>query len=301
MKKKERGEYLSDKSKSMSNGNFRYMLRNLARRHRISITDENGKEVWYSFSTALRTLLYFLLGVVVVFVISLLVAAYTKVLDIVPGYDGITSRERMIENIIRLDSLERELGYMQVYAENVAQIMEGRAPVVRTLSPTENEKITSEKEVVAASSLDSLLRGQLEGSGRYGLVTRPEKQRITNAEILRPVEGSVVERFAPASGLYGVRLSTGDIQQVCAVQDGTVVISTLEPEGYTVQIQHSANFLSTYRGLGQAHKGVGVRVKAGEAIGTTWNEDTASGGTSELEIQFWFDGAAVNPENYITF
>ena len=94
----------------MANGNLRYMLRNLGKRHRISITDEAGKEVWYSFSTALRTLLYSLLAVVVVFVASLLVAAYTKVLDIVPGYDGITSRERMIENIIRLDSLERELG-----------------------------------------------------------------------------------------------------------------------------------------------------------------------------------------------
>ena len=277
------------------------MLRNLGKRHRISITDEGGKEVWYSFTTVLRTLLYGLGVVVVVFVASLLVAAYTKVLDILPGYDGITSREKMIENIIRLDSLERELGYMQVYAENVAQIMEGRAPVVRTLAPTEDEKITSEKEVVTPSAMDSLLRRELEGAGRYGLVTRPEKQRITNAEILRPVSGEVVERFSPASGLYGVRLSTGAIQQVCAVQDGTVVISTLEPEGYTVQIQHSANFLSTYRGLGQSHKGVGVRVKAGEAIGTTWNDDTASGGKAELEIQFWFDGSAVNPENYITF
>ncbi len=285
----------------MSNGNIRYMLRNLGKRHRISITDEGGKEVWYSFTTVLRTLLYGLGVVVVVFVASLLVAAYTKVLDILPGYDGITSREKMIENIIRLDSLERELGYMQVYAENVAQIMEGRAPVVRTLAPTEDEKITSEKKVVTPSAMDSLLRRELEGAGRYGLVTRPEKQRITNAEILRPVAGEVVERFSPASGLYGVRLSTGAIQQVCAVQDGTVVISTLEPEGYTVQIQHSANFLSSYRGLGQSHKDVGVRVKAGEAIGTTWNDDTASGGKAELEIQFWFDGSAVNPENYITF
>ena len=242
------------------------MLRNLGKRHRISITDEGGKEVWYSFTTVLRTLLYGLGVVVVVFVASLLVAAYTKVLDILPGYDGITSREKMIENIIRLDSLERELGYMQVYAENVAQIMEGRAPVVRTLAPTEDEKITSEKEVVTPSAMDSLLRRELEGAGRYGLVTRPEKQRITNAEILRPVAGEVVERFSPASGLYGVRLSTGAIQQVCAVQDGTVVISTLEPEGYTVQIQHSANFLSTYRGHLERRYCLGRKGRVGDSV-----------------------------------
>ncbi len=285
----------------MSNGNIRYILRNLGKRHRVSITDANGREVWYTFTTALRVMLYVLVAVAMGFMVSLLVAAYTKVLDIVPGYDGITSRERMIENIIRLDSLERELGYMQVYAENVAQIMEGNAPVVRTLAPTEQDKITSEKEVVAPSSLDSVMRSQLEGTGRYGLVTKPERQRITNAEILRPVAATVVEKFSPAAGLYGVRLSTQEIQQVCAVQDGTVVLTTFEPGGYTVQIQHSANFLSTYRGLGQAHKSVGARVKAGEAIGATWNEETSAGGSAELEVQFWFDGAAVNPENYITF
>ncbi len=285
----------------MFNGNIRYILRNLSKRHRISITDEGGKEVWYSFFTALRTGLYALVAVVVIFVCSLLVAAFTKVLDIVPGYDGITSREHLIENIIRLDSLERELGYMQVYAENVAQIMEGGSPVVRTLSPTEQEKISSDKNVVVPSALDSLLRSELEGTGRYGLVTKPERQKITNAEMISPVSASVVERFSPAAGRYGVRLTTTDIQQVCAVQDGTVVLTTLETDGYTVQIQHSANFLSTYRGLGQAHASVGARVKGGEAIGTTWNEDTDSGGMAEVEIQFWFDGTAVDPENYITF
>lgn len=285
----------------MANGNIRYILKNLGKRHRISITDEGGKEVWYSFSTALRTALYALLAVAVVFIASLLIAAYTKILDIVPNYDGITSRERMIENIIRLDSLERELGYMQVYAENVAQIMEGRSPVVRTLSPISEDKITSDKEVVAPSSLDSLLRGELEGTGRYGLNTRPEKQKITNAEILLPVKAEVLESFSPASGRYGVRLSVGSIEQVSAVQDGTVILTTLEPEGYTIQIQHSSNFISTYRGLGQAHKSVGERVVAGEAIGSTWNEETSAGEASEMEIQFWFDGAAVNPENYIRF
>ncbi|MBQ8272597.1 MAG: M23 family metallopeptidase [Tidjanibacter sp.] len=286
----------------MANGNIRYMLRNLGKRHRISITDEAGKEVWYSYSTALRAVLYGLLVALVLFVASLLVAAYTKVLDIVPGYDGITSREKMIENIIRLDSLERELGYMQVYAENVAQIMEGRSPVVRALAPTSEEKITSNKEVIAPSSLDSLLRAELEGTGRYGLNTRPERQKITNAEILRPVEAQVVEHFSPASGRYGTRLAVENIQQVCAVQDGTVVLTTLEPEGYTIQIQHSSNFLSTYRGLGQAHKQQGERVEAGEAIGSTWMEESGdSQATAEMEIQFWFDGNAVDPENYIRF
>lgn len=286
---------------TMNNGNILYLLRNMAKRHRVSVTDGGGREVWYTFTTGVKVALWMLLAAVVLFVASLLVAAHTKVLDIVPGYDGITSREKMVENIIRLDSLERELGYMKVYAENVAQIMEGRSPVVRSLAPTEEEKITSNKEVVAPSSLDSLLRAQMEGSERYGLNTKPERSRLSNEEILRPVAATVVQRFAPSAGLYGVRLQVADIQQVCAVQSGTVILSIFEPEGYTVQIQHSAGFISTYRGLGQAHKEVGDRVVGGEAIGATWNEDTSSGGTTEVELQFWFDGKAVDPEQYIVF
>lgn len=286
---------------AMGNGNVRYILKNLAKRHRLSVTDEAGKEVWYGFSTALRVALYALVGVVVVFVATLLVAAYTTILDVVPGYDGIASRERMVENIIRLDSLERELAYMRVYTENVAQIMEGRGPVVRSLAPTEEQRLLTDKELVPPSTLDSLLRAQMEGSGRYGLNQKPERTKLSNEEILPPVAAIVTSSFSPAAGRYGVRLSVADIQQVCAVQSGTVVLSVFEPDGFTIQIQHSAGFISTYRGLGQAHKGVGERVEGGQAIGATWNEDTASGSNAELELQFWFDGKAVNPEDYIKF
>ncbi len=288
----------------MSNGNIRYFLKNLRRRHRLSMTDSEGREVWYYHqATPLRLAGIGLVCVAVVFVASLLVAAYTKVLDIVPGYDGIQSRETMIENIIRLDSLERELAYMTVYIDNVAQIMEGKGPVIRSLKPQDQDKITSEKEVVAPSSLDSLLREQLEGSGRYGLNKKgqTDKAKLSNAEILRPVEGSVVEPFSPTDGRFGVVVSVDNIQQVAAIQDGTVVLCIWEPDGYTMQIQHSANFLSIYRGLGQAHKEVGSRVKGGQAIGATWNEETSAGNATNIEVELWYDGTAIDPEKYIIF
>ncbi len=288
----------------MSNGNIRYFLKNLRRRHRLSMTDSEGREVWYYHQASpLRLAGIGLVCVAVVFVASLLVAAYTKVLDIVPGYDGIQSRQTMIENIIRLDSLERELAYMTVYIDNVAQIMEGKGPVIRSLKPQDQDKITSEKEVVAPSSLDSLLRVQLEGSGRYGLNKKgqTDKAKLSNAEILRPVEGNVVEPFSPTDGRFGVVVSVENIQQVAAIQDGTVVLCIWEPDGYTMQIQHSANFLSIYRGLGQAHKEVGSRVKGGQAIGATWNEETSAGNATNIEVELWYDGTAIDPEKYIIF
>lgn len=272
-------------------------------RHRISMTDAEGVEVWYSYQTIWKIVGRVALWVAVVFVASLLIAAFTKVLDIVPGYEGIRSRETMIENIIKLDSLERELAYMTVYTENVAQVMEGKGPVIRTLNPQEEERIVKEKELVAPSDIDSLLRKQLESAGRYGLKKEKggEKVKISNMEMLSPVKASVVEKFAPADGRYGVRLAISDIQQVCAVQDGTVVMCVWEPEGYTIQIQHSANLLTIYRGVGQAHKQVGDRVDGGQAIGATWNEDSAEGGETTIGLELWYDGVAVDPEQYLVF
>ncbi len=285
----------------MSNGNTRYFLKNLLKRHRVSITDENQREVWYSIHRPLRWGLYTLLAVVVIFAATLILSAYTSILNILPGYDGIAAREMMIENIIRLDSLERELGYMKTYTENVAQVMEGRRPVVRSLTPTEQDRIASDKEIVAPSAMDSLLRSQMEGSGRYGLNTSPNDSKSVGAQILRPVDDYIVaKRFAPSTGLYGIRLTAPEARQVSAVQAGTVVLSAHDTEGYTLQIQHSGGFISTYRGLGEALKTTGERVEGGEAIGTTRNT-TSEGGKRDIEVQFWFNGVAVNPENYITF
>lgn len=286
----------------MSNGNTRYFLMNLLRRHRISVTDENGREVWYSLGRPLRWGLYLLGAVVVIFVATLALSAYTPLLNIFPGYDGIAARERMIEQIIRLDSLERELDYMRVYTDNVAQVMEGRRPVVRSLTPTEQDRIASDKEIVAPSAMDSLLRSQMEGSGRYGIGGPTSDAKSAGAQILRPVDECLVAKgFSPSTGLYGVRLTVPESRGVRAVQAGTVILSTLEPDGYTVQIQHSAGFISTYRSLGEALKQTGERVEGGEAIGTTRSDITTEGGKREIEIQFWFDGVAVDPENYIVF
>lgn len=287
----------------MASGNLRYFIRHMKVRHRISMTDAEGVEVWYSYQTIWKIVGRVALWVAVVFVASLLIAAFTKVLDIVPGYEGIRSRETMIENIIKLDSLERELAYMTVYTENVAQVMEGKGPVIRTLNPQEEERIVKEKELVAPSDIDSLLRSQLEGTGRYGHKKDKSGQKVkmSNMEMLSPVKASVVEKFAPADGRYGVRLAIRDIQQVCAVQDGTVVMCVWEPEGYTIQIQHSANLLTIYRGVGQAHKQVGDRVDGGQAIGATWNEETTEGGATTIGLELWYDGVAVDPEQYLVF
>ena len=60
------------------------------------------------------------------FILTLSLVAYTPVLEFLPGYrtEADRSRESLIQNIIRLDSMERMMNDMLTYNENIAQIME---------------------------------------------------------------------------------------------------------------------------------------------------------------------------------
>ncbi|MDY3979309.1 MAG: peptidoglycan DD-metalloendopeptidase family protein [Tidjanibacter sp.] len=289
----------------MSNGTFKYFMRNMAKRHRVAVDDPEGNEVWYAYTSVFRMIAVVLAAVAVVFVATLVLAAYTRVLNIVPGYDGIRNREMMIENIIRLDSLERQLASMSAYTDNVAQIMEGRAPVMRSLKPQDQDKIATEKSLVPPSSVDSLLRSQMESGGRYGLNTAAvadSKERLQQIQLLTPVKGVVVRSFSPSMGSYGTLVEPSDVQQVLAVQNGTVIVNSLDPDGYTIEVQHSGDIVSIYKGIGQSHKSVGDKVGAGEALGSSWSGNPADKERPEqVEIQLWYNGTPLDPEKYILF
>ena len=88
-------------------------------------------EEWHihiSPASILAGLVAFLLTL---FIIILSLVAYTPVLELLPGYrtEADRSRESLIQNIIRLDSMERVMNDMMTYNENIALIMEGRTPV----------------------------------------------------------------------------------------------------------------------------------------------------------------------------
>lgn len=82
--------------------------------------------MWYIYISPLNVLAGLLALVLVLFIIVTTTVAYTPILDFIPGYPGNKSRTMLIENIMRLDSLEKEIKNMQIYNENVALIMAGK-------------------------------------------------------------------------------------------------------------------------------------------------------------------------------
>ncbi len=288
-----------------SERNFVYFLRNLREKHRLSLRNQhNDSEVWYMYISPANVLTGFVALVLVLFIIILTTVAYTPILDLIPGYPGNKSREMLIANIVRIDSLERELAQMQVYSDNIALIMEGKTPVVRDVRQAGDSMRVSRPETVVPSREDSILRAELEGGGIYQLSdpTRVVRTVRTGLELMTPVRGVVAEHFNPKENRFGVGIATAASQQVMAVEDGTVVLSTWSPDdGFVVQIQHPGNLLSVYKHATRVLPATGARVKSGEVIGFTGEGLSGDAGKGLFEFELWHNGTPVDPEGYVVF
>ncbi|HIS34073.1 MAG TPA: M23 family metallopeptidase [Candidatus Avirikenella pullistercoris] len=284
----------------------KHIIINFRAKHRLSFRNPHtDTELWYMFISPMNVLMFFLALIIILFLVVMLVVAYTPILDLIPGYPGNKSREILIENVMRLDSLEREIRQWEVYEGNISRIMDGKAPMSVTASATADTLAKSQNDILPRTKEDSIFRAEVI---RNAAVQERKGESIRSFELYVPVKGVVIERFDLASGIRGITVSVPSMQPVMAVTDGVVVLNTWTPtDGYVLQLQHGGNMISTYKQMSQIIKQEGDRVKAGEVIGyvggtASDDEETAD---SEKKVPFYFElwdsGTVVDPENYMLF
>ena len=129
----------------------------------------DGSEEWHIHLSPAGCIAGCVALLLMLFILVLTLAAYTPALELLPGYrtEANRSRESLAQNIIRLDSMERVLNDMLTYNRNIAMIMAGKSPVVRTIVSADSTRTST--ILVMPSAEDSLLRAQMEGDGPYAL------------------------------------------------------------------------------------------------------------------------------------
>lgn len=272
----------------------------LRERNKLSLRNvRTGQEIWHVFVSRINLVLATVALLLVIFVVALTTVAYTPVLDLIPGYPGSRSREALITNIMKLDSLSAEVARWGAYHANFARILDGQMPV--------SEEDTMHRQGVRGSvapriELDSVLRDQMTREGSpYRLEEGSGRVRAeATFEMMPPVKGVIVKSFAPQSGLYGVQVAPSPNQGVLAVLDGTVILTAWSPEtGNMVVIQHGGNMVSIYKQVAKVMKAVGEPVRAGEPVALTGQ--LLDNKIPHLTFELWYNGTAVDPENYIVF
>lgn len=276
--------------------------RRLVRKHRLTLQNEvDNAEEWHMHISVVRIFAALLAFVLLLFILILSLVAYTPVLEFLPGYEANRSREMLLQNIMRLDSIERQMTQMRTYSDNIALIMEGKTPVVRTVG--KEDSIRTNKTLVVPSREDSLLRAELEGEGPYSLGQSTGGGAARKPiEMVAPIEGIVIERFDIKRENFGIRIAASPDTQIVAADDGVVVMNLWTPEtGYLIEIQHSNNLISIYKNLSKSLVAKGQRIKRGGVIGSN-TEVLADGGDAKIfEFELWSNGKPVDPESYIVF
>ncbi len=275
------------------------------RRRRISIYNStNGKE-WSTHISPIRGWMAVVAIVVSLFFLMLILVGYTSILEILPAYrtSADKSRDRLIENIIKIDSMERVINDIVIYNENVGLIMEGKTPVVRTTLTNDTVKIN--KTSTPTNAADSALRAQMEGEGEYNLNAAHAEANSRNSSntisFAAPIEGIITEKFDLKEGRYAIRIAATSESRISAVEDGVVIMSMWSPEsGNLVQILHPNNAISIYKNMSQSLVAKGEAVKRGDIIG--YNNKATDKSTEQLfEFEMWNDGKPTNPERHIIF
>ena len=285
--------------------NLKAWWRGLFRKRRFNMLNAtDNSEEWHIHLSPASIFAGAVAVVLTLFILILSLVAYSPILEFLPGYrtEADRSRENLIQNIIRLDSMERMMNDMLTYNENIGLIMEGKTPVARTL-PASDSLRTSNKVLVMPSPEDSILRAQMEGAGPYSLAGDEGSSRRKvreSIQLMTPIEGIITEGFDIAAGRFGVKIAAAAGDRVAAVDGGTVVQSLWTPEnGYTVILQHAQNLLSVYRNLSRSLVATGKTLRPGEIVG--YNAEAENGEVRLFQFELWSNGKPVDPESYIVF
>ena len=278
-------------------------LEKFRHKYRLSIyRDETFEEVLNLRLTRLNVMAIVGLGIFVFLALVISIIAYTPVRELIPGYPDQQTVRNIYLNNFRLDSLEMEIAKRDAYFENLRRIIAGDRPEDARLK--EDAPVAAVRPTYQKSKEDSVLRAMVEPRDQFGLSTiesRKAKPAFFNVLFFPPVKGMVTNSFDSGIDHYGTDIVAGTNEAVKATLPGTVTIAgwTLET-GYVIQVQHADNILSVYKHNAELLKHIGDRVKAGDPIAIMGNSGELTTGP-HLHFELWYNGAPVNPEDYISF
>lgn len=269
-------------------------------RFSISSTENAGKQTSFSLSS----LSIFLITIfATVFIISLtsVVLLFTPLKKYMPGYVDTHTRNNIIQNAFKLDSLYNTVAIQTHYIDNILAILKGEVSP-DTILPMDSLTLTVNPDSLIASFKTKKFIEVFEEEEKYNLTNKTTNIPTDGLFFYKPVQtATITNKFDYAHRHFGIDLMTQSKGAVLSTLDGTVVLCSSDEYGNIIQIQHNNNFISIYKHASQLLKKEGDKIKAGEAIAIV--KDNANDGQkgAHLHFELWYKGTPLNPEEYIIF
>lgn len=278
--------------------------KNQTRSFRLALVDAVSHERIWSFRyTRTAMIIAIVSTVVILFVGTFCLIAFTPIRSFIPGYPGAISRRQAVQNALRIDSLETRILQWELYAENLRRVVAGAEPIRLDSLLLPGQGATREEVDARYLALrDSMLRADVQSEERFGVdaATTRRNLPIEAQSFFPPVKGVVSASFDRAIHPW-IDVTAPAGSMVMAVQDGTVFYTGWEEEdGYILAIQHPGNLLSIYKHNEKLLRKAGDAVKGGTPVGVLASSTSLTKG-DHLHFELWYEGVAADPLQYIKF
>ena len=270
-------------------------------KYKLSFTNENTLEVVFAFRLSrLSGLLTLLAFAAFLIALTSFVIMKTPIRNYLPGYLDSEIRQAMIDNALKVDSLQYQLYTQSQYLNNVNAILRGDMKVdeIQEMdSITDNSGINLEK----SKQTEEFIRSY-EEEERYNLNAPQSTQLLPdNIYFYKPVKGFISSTFNLREKHFGIDIAAKPKESVLATMKGTVVYAGFDANfGYIINIQHSNGFVSIYKHNALLLKKEGDEVNGGDVIALVGNTGNLSTG-DHLHFELWYKGKPVDPSEYINF
>lgn len=274
---------------------------NIKFKYKLTIINENTLEEVVGLRVSKLNGISVLLSVLtVLFLVASVIIAFTPLRNYLPGYMNSEIRAQVVENALRVDSLQQLVDRQNLYIMNIQDIFSGTIRV-DTVHNMDSLTTVREDSLMERTQREAEFRKQYEETEKYNLTSITARPDIEGLIFYRPTRGMITEKFDADRKHYGTDIAANPGESVLATLDGTVILSTYTAEtGYVIEVQHNQDFISVYKHCGSLLKREGDTVQAGEAIALVGNSGQLTTGP-HLHFELWHKGRAVNPEQYIVF
>ena len=266
----------------------------------VILNDDTFEELLTLKLSPLNIFVFSVVTIVSTIALTTTVIAFTPLKELIPGYASSKLRREAIELALTTDSLTAAIDRNERYIQGVQRILQGEV-IDTVLQELETDTSSNNAEIALSdpSAQDSAFREWVEEENAFTLNQGGAELGIP--QLISPIEGIITSGFDKATNHFAVDIAAASNTPVKTCYEGTVIFADWTSEtGNIIIVQHENNLLSAYKHNSALLKEVGEFVRSGEAIAIIGNSGENSTGP-HLHFELWFEGAPIDPQNFIKF
>ncbi len=272
--------------------------------YRFSIfNDTTHEEIFSLRAYGVFSIITIVLVVVLLIISVTMLISLTSLRELIPGYPTAQNRHDLVQNAIKIDSLQNEINVWKLQLDNIQRIATGQKPLhLDSMLNLQAKADTTVKVAGDYAKDDSLLRATVLREEQFNLSSKENRiEQIEGLHFFPPLKGVVTEEYNLALDHPYLDVAAPENTVVSAVLNGTVISAGWDDAtGYTIQLQHDNNLVSIYKHNSKLLLKVRDKVMAGTPIALVGNTGTLSS-APHLHFELWHKGEPIDPAQYIKF